>query len=315
MRSIYTILLLVALVFGAGYWYQALGDVCAVPLGYSIGEIDPRFGLTPEHAAEITEDATALWEAPSGIDLFTPDSEGPLTVLFVYDERQERVDEEARLRGVLEDKGSLSEKVRSQYETLLSEYSKLKRSYEGRVATYEQKLAAYNAEVKDWNSRGGAPKDVYERLSHDEEGFGAEAHALGELAANLNELARKMNVLAARGNSIVADYNETVETYNENAGEGEAFTQGEYHDRVITIFEYASDEELTLVLAHELGHALSLEHVDGGTSVMYYLMGAQTTAAGVSESDMVEFTRRCGDGTLTSRFVQVLKEAIHGVLG
>lgn len=315
MRSTLAILLVVTLIFGGGYWYRALGEICAVPMGYHVGAIDPRFSLTEDRVREVIDNAAELWESRVGTDLFEYNENGPLTVNFVYDERQERVDDESRLRGVLEDKESVSENVRVQYETLLSKYSKLKSTYEARVKQYETQLAAHNREVREWNERGGAPKDVFERLREDEKVLGEETTALSRLATDLNELVRNMNILAARGNSIVADYNKTVNTYNARVGGTEAFTQGEYHDRTITIFEYVSEEELTLVLAHELGHALALDHVEDETSLMYYLMDKQTVEKGASESDLEEFVRRCGDGTLSSRLVQALKEVVRGFRG
>lgn len=313
MRSGFLVLLIGALVFGGGYWYVAVQRVCPVPREYYIGAVDARFNITSEEVRLAAEEAEKLWEGRVGIDLFTYEEGGDLSIQFVFDERQEKVNEEGRLREVLESKENVSESVKVQYESLLQKYNTLKYSYEKSVSAYEQKLSAYNTEVREWNDRGGAPQDVFDRLATTETSLAQEETKLNALARELNALARSMNTLSAQGNSIIEDYNEVVEEYNERAGGGEEFTQGEYQDSKITIFEYERHDELVLVLAHEFGHALGFEHVDTENAIMYRLMEEQTLATGVTVADVSEFTRRCADGTLKGRLSVLLRETMQQV--
>lgn len=64
------------------------------------------------------------------------------------------------------------------------------------------------------------------------------------------------------------------------------------------MYTFETPEELTLVLVHELGHALSLNHVEGEASVMHYLLGGQQAHVALSEEDLVEFNRVCGEKSL-----------------
>lgn len=310
MKHGLTALLIITVIFGATYWYSVASSVCAVPIGYRVGVIDDRFEISDTEVKAALADAEALWEQKVGKDLFVYDESGEVAVNFVYDERQQRVKAEESFREVLNEKEEINESVRTQYDTLLTEYGALKDSFESRTGAYEKKLAVYNADVASWNEKGGAPKDVFDRLSKEKETLATEQERLNTLAQSLNTLVRKMNALSARGNSIINEYNETAEEYNDRFSEGGEFTQGDYEARVINIYEFEDAEELRLVLMHEFGHALSLDHVAGEASIMYHLMDKQRLETGVTKNDLEEFARMCGDTTLSSRLMHVMRERI-----
>ena len=289
-----SILFVVAIFFGLGYWYQTVLAVCDVPITYRIGDIDARFNLSTEEVRNAVSTAESLWEDGTDRNLFTYDPNGELVVKFVYDERQASTEAQVVLEETLAKKENVSESVRTEYETLVKKYTALKDTYEASVDAYEAKLRSYNKEVADWNAKGGAPKDVFNRLERTKSELSAEEKRLSSLSRDLNTLVSKINALGARGNDIVSDYNELVSEYNEEFGDAKEFTQGEYTNRVITIYEYKSKDELAIVLAHELGHALGLTHVDGESSIMYHHMGAQSLDDGLTAYDSAAFTQTCG---------------------
>lgn len=314
MKQGLTALLIITVIFGATYWYGVARSVCAVPITYRVGVIDERFGIGEEEVKAALSDAEVLWERSVGKDLFVYDAGGAVAVNFVYDERQQRTKAEENFREVLDEKEEMSESVRAEYDRLLKEYEKLKAAYEAQTAAYERKLATYNAEVADWNEKGGAPEDVFDRLGKEKETLATEQTRLNGIGTSLNTLVRKMNALSAQGNSLISEYNETAEEYNDRFSEGGEFTQGDYEQKVINIYEFENREELRLVLAHEFGHALSLDHVQGEDSIMYHLMREQRLDTGVTEGDRAEFARMCGDTTLTSRLIRVMREQFLAAL-
>jgi predicted Zn-dependent protease len=75
----------------------------------------------------------------------------------------------------------------------------------------------------------------------------------------------------------------------------------------ITIYQFDSEDELSIVLAHEFGHALELDHVAGEKSVMYHFMEKQDVVDGLSHEDRAEFDRVCSqEQSISSTFGSII---------
>jgi hypothetical protein len=294
MRLGLLFLILIATLFGSGFWYQYIDKTCRAPIHYRIGEVDARFGTSQAEITRILANAESFWEAPLSKELFVYDaSTESLPVNFIFDERQEEADKEAELRADLDAKEGMSETVAGQYQTLITQFRVLRKEYETRVVSYESALQKYNNEVTEWNNKGGAPAEIAEKLRERSESLADEQAKLSALAKQLNGIVESLNRIGARGNELITDYNTIVNEYNAEFSEAHEFAQGDYTGDAINIYQFDSEEELTIVLAHEFGHALSLGHVGGEASVMYHLMDAQTTKQGIQNEDKAEFTKVC----------------------
>lgn len=284
----------VALVLAGGYWYRDAESKCNVPVVYDLGSIDERFGISREEARAAVSDAESLWENATGENLFTYEAGADFTINFVYDDRQEITNEEGEVRGILENKEEMSEGIRAEYDRMLGKYEKLKSTYEKRVDDYEDSLDAYNNEVALWNEKGGAPERVYADLETTKEHLDEESRELNGVAQELNEIVDSINDLGEAGNRVVRDYNEDVEWYNLFFSGEREFTQGDYQGDLINIYQFGDGVELRQVLAHELGHALSLGHIEEEGSIMYHLMEGAHPDLKLSGADLGEFRRVCG---------------------
>ncbi len=118
LKSGVALLLVVAILFGVGYWYHTVLAVCDVPLTYRIGTIDPRFNITEGEVRNAVSSAESLWEDGTDRNLFTYDPEGEIVVNFVYDERQASADAQKEFEKTLEKKEGVSDSVRTEYEVL-----------------------------------------------------------------------------------------------------------------------------------------------------------------------------------------------------
>ena len=290
-----------AVLFGCGYFYYTAEATCPVPITYRIGTIDPRFHLSVDEARLAASEAESTWENAIGQNLFTYDPKGAVAIDFVYDDRQAKTNAETQFKSNLDQTQSVSDQIHAQYTTLVNQYNSLKTTYDQKVKDYETKLTAYNQKVATYNAKGGAPADVYAELQKTKQALNDEQSSLDTLAKQLNGLVQNINTIGEQGNKLVSSYNQGVTEFNKTYGEPGSFTQGTYSsNRTIDVYSYANHQELVEVLAHEMGHAMGLQHVAGSSSIMYYEIGGQPNPLQPSAADLAEFAKVCGSRSVWS---------------
>lgn len=267
-------------------------QACAEPLSYRIGTIDPSFGLSEDKLREALADVEKLWEA-DGQDLFVYSETGSVVINFVYDERQQRTGIERELRRLISEKHTEVTDIQQNYTALSAQYEEALVEYEARRNTYESTLATYNATIEKWNKKGGAPADVYATLGEQRTELEKEADSLRSLSSDLNRAVELLNGAADKANTSADEYNTVAGQYNVYFHEDKLFTQGDYQQQGINIYQYDGMEEMRIVLAHELGHALGLGHVDGDTSIMNSITRSQSFTQGLSQEDTAHLAEVC----------------------
>ena len=297
MRFTFIIFLIITTLFATSYWYLEAGATCPVPITYRLGEIDERFNLSTEEAKNIIEEATNVWERPLKRELFIYDDNSSFPINFIYDERQQLAVTEEEWRIRLDEKEKNSQQLIDGVKTMSVEYEKLKEQYAKDRDKYEARLNAYNQKVEKYNNQGGAPEEVFVELQTEKETLAQLFSQLSQSGNDLNDLADTLNELGEEGNKAVDEYNKEVIEYNSIFGEASLFTQGDFRRDRINVYKFSNAEELTRVLAHEFGHALGIGHVEGESSVMYYLTKEQSGRSSLSGQDVASFQEHCGDGT------------------
>lgn len=308
MRTPYAVTFMLVLILGGTYLFTSVQAGCNLPLAYRIGTIDPRFELSFDETRLALVDAEAVWENATGQNLFTYDDTAEYTVNFVFDERQALTEAERDLRERLDASENANETIDERYAKLVAEYNELDIAYKKRVEAYERDLNAYNREVESYNNEGGAPPEVYEELEERKQALDREQRAVNKVANQLNALVSEINRLGEEGNRLIDMHNRQVETYNRTFGHEREFTQGDYQDKTINIYTFTDRAELELVLAHELGHAIALGHVENEASIMYYLMGDQPSELTPSAEDLAHFQMKCGDRDMATRVQERLAQ-------
>lgn len=274
---------------------------CGNLVHLSVGQIDSRFKISKEELAKSIEKAEAMWEQAANKNIFDITANGNVPVNLVFDGRQADTDRlKTVLGGISSEEGKL-DAVKAEYNKLalaikakdtvfkaaLANYQEAQKLFASSLESYNQKMAAYDQQVEFWNNKGGAPKKEYEKLVQEQLEIAAiqkqlepEQEHLKQMYDSLkvredeyNSLVAQLNNVAEIYNRLSADVNKKVGYYNEIRGEREEFVTGLYisggGEERIDIFQYYDQDDLVLTIAHEMGHALGLDHATSLYSIMY----------------------------------------------
>ncbi len=292
---------------GAGYFYRdEIGRLasnwshslvpCGSPITYSLGNFDTRFGLTEKEFLNTVAQAEKIWETPAGKELFQYAKDGEMKINLVYDERQQATEKLNKLGIVIGSDKKAYDALKAKYDSMSAEFKAKKAALEKEIAQYQIEKNAYEKEVTLWNSQGGASKDEYNRLEQERNNLNAEVNLINQRQAELNDLVDTINDLASELNKLARELNLQVNTFNTTGAHGEEFDEGEYisdgANKTINIYQYDDKNKLLRVLAHELGHALGLEHVEDPKAIMYRLN--QSANEKPTASDIEALKKLCG---------------------
>ncbi|WP_038051540.1 matrixin family metalloprotease [Thioalkalivibrio sp. ALJ1] len=281
----------------AGYM---VASECQVPLTLHLEAVDPRFRLEPEAVQAALDAAVTMWDSQTDAELFRQrDGEG-MPVRLVFDQRQATAETRDRTRQELD---SLQARIaareerldqwRSALESDSASYQRRLEAYQARQREHEQAVAAWNAGRMEHSA---ANRDRLEReraaLDADRHGLEQRREALerrrGELNREIRELGR-----------AIEGFNEQVAMLNREVSATGSFDMAVYEQqgarRSITVFKASDADELRLTLAHELGHALGIGHVDDPAAVMHSMLGpANAGRRDLSAADRRALVTVCG---------------------
>jgi hypothetical protein len=247
------------------------------PLKYSIGQVDPRFGVPEGDFLQCARDAARIWESAAQRQLFQYDPSAPFRLNLVFDERQAHRNEQRSLRSRIDSRGNSFDLLKKRYDEELRVKAQQQQEFERDVRAYDSRLDAYNTRANQWNSRGGAPPEEISRLRTEQHELEQIQSSLQREQQTLNNTVTDINSLADAINGIVQRNNIDISSYNGEFKQSREFEKGVFDGRAINIYELDGEADLRLALVHEFGHALGFDHVNDPDAVMYYKLERQDT--------------------------------------
>lgn len=270
---------------------------CSSPITYSIGAIGPGYALAWDELASALKEAEAAWETPARRNLFEfRQNGGAVAVSLIYDSRQAALDKLKAL-GIKTDQSLASYKeLKARYDELLTRVNAQEARTKDIMARYKERESAYNAGVQRLNRRGRAAPAEVRRVNEDRVALAAQFEGIKMIEASVNADVDTLNALGTMLNQLIVQLNINADQYNRAGSVIGMYEEGLYRMaggiQTIDIYKYTDRAQLVSLLAHELGHALGLDHVAGADSLMYPVNKGDVLR--LTAGDIAELNRVCG---------------------
>lgn len=272
---------------------------CNEPLTFRVGDVDDRFSISKEELIDVIGHVTEIWSEVVGVPAAVYAEDGEVSVNLVYDEQQQLTDKEKEFSNRINQREDYVNEMDRNYKNFLEQYNDRVSAYQGESHRLQRRIDELNQWVNERNREGGFNEAQLDEFEKRRDEIDRESIKLNNEAAHLSGMADEVNEKLRQLNREINRKNELIKEYNSRFSGSRRFTQGTFewqgNRKWINIYQFANRSELELVVAHEMGHAFGLDHVDNPKSVMYHLMGGQESGRlTLSHEDRLALRERCG---------------------
>ncbi len=278
MRS-WLILILIIFILWSSYQthqhpqlkFNSLGDRITHPfdtrLRYRIAEVDPRFKLSPEQVQSISQQAAQIWKEGTGQDYFVYDPNAQLEIHLIYDQRQSDSEQSREHLSQLESNQQTWVDKKKRLDQVEQDLLWSKQLLDQKKQQLDQQIQQFNQEQQFAQQNPDQFRQRKETLQQNVQILQLEISQYNQKIAQLNGQIGELNALDQQLDASVQQYKQRFQPH--------MFHKGLFNGKQILIYEFESEADLRLTLAHELGHALGLAHNDDPKALMYPIMKDQ----------------------------------------
>ncbi|MEF9994390.1 MAG: matrixin family metalloprotease, partial [Acinetobacter sp.] len=251
--------------------FNSLSDRITHPfdtrLRYRIAEVDPRFKLSPEQVQSISQQAAQIWKEGTGQDYFVYDPNAQLEIHLIYDQRQSDSEQSRKHLSQLESNQQTWVDKKKRLDQVEQNLLWSKQLLDQKKQQLDQQIQQFNQEQKFAQQNPDQFRQRKETLQQDVQILQQEISQYNQRIAQLNGQIGELNALDQQLDASVQQYKQRFQPH--------MFHKGLFNGKQILIYEFESEADLRLTLAHELGHALGLAHNDDPKALMYPIMKDQ----------------------------------------
>lgn len=243
-------------------------------LRYKIGNIDPRFNISHEQLQALTQQATDIWFLGTQKQYFIYDPDAKLTINLIYDQRQAETEARHSALNQIESSRQISSSEENKLTLLKSDLDFYQQQINQLKNNYEQNLNQFNQQVLLFNQSSHQSDARAQQLQHAKSQLELEQQSLQHQIDQFNQKVATLNAQVDSVNHINQEFNLSVDQFNQRF-QPRLFDKGLFNGREINIYEFQSQDDLRLTLAHEFGHALGLMHTADPKSLMFPILEKQ----------------------------------------
>ncbi|MEX0780405.1 MAG: matrixin family metalloprotease [Balneolales bacterium] len=264
---------------------------CDTPLLYEIGDIDIRFGIHQSDVAMAMEQVEQLWNTALDKELIKSSRDGDVMITLSFANEANKVAELSKTIAAKEKQIAENNRV---HEQLLKQHEDRANAHEELLAQRNKVVREYNANIQKWSSSSAGPEEKRKETKISSKIDSLESRVHQELAA-ADALFRQIGASAERLNEKTDKYNSLIARYEDLLNDDRIINKGDFYGERIHVYQFDDQDDLVMVLAHEIGHALGLDHVPNDKSVMH---------AYIHDQDLQ-------NRLLTSQDIQAIQDLCH----